>query len=97
VEQGGSLSSTAFNWTIDALIAIATESDLLLKTNGIENILVYVDDLKVANEREDKMKKLILLIEKFCRLEGLMKLNEPMYRTDTIINSESAYLRFFTP
>ena len=97
MEQGGSLSPTVFNWTIDALIAKATESDLLLKTNGIENILVYVDDLKVANEREDKMKKLILLIEKFCRLEGLMKLNEPMYRTDTIINSESAYLRFFTP
>jgi hypothetical protein len=88
VKQGGPLSPTAFNWAIDALIMKAIESGLLLKANGIEYILVYADDTTVVTDTADKMKKLILLIENFCRLEGLilnasktkwMKLNEPMY------------------
>ena len=88
VKQGGPLSPTAFNWAIDALIEKATESGLLLKTSGIDHILVYADDTTVITDTAEKMKKLIRLIEHFCRLEGLilnasktkwMKLNEPMY------------------
>jgi hypothetical protein len=84
VKQGGPLSPRLFSVYVEDLIVELEESGLGTSINGVyTGVIMYADDLVIMSDDKNKLQKMLLIIEKYCK-KWEIKINA----------SKSQYIKF---